>query len=170
MSGRGRNHRLWIQFVHNHVTVEGERIWSLGVKITTSLLLQVCRNAVTMQETPSPGNVVCTLSGKTLLDQIDHNFVYRYCQARQVVRRINSGSKSRSAAFNVLAEKKVVFHLGSVARSIFSPLMITSTLYLQLANLSTENSLRRQLFRSQVYSGSKRIVTQHQNSFKVPVS
>ena len=125
MSGRGREHRPCVQFVCNHVTVECERMWILGMKITISLLLQVCRNAVTIQETPFPGNTVCTLSSKTLLDQIDRNFVYRYRQGRQVVPRINSGSKSRSHAFNVLTEKKVVFHLGSVARSIFSPLIVT---------------------------------------------
>ena len=106
-------------YVHNHVTLECERMWSLGVKVTTSLLLQVCRNAVTMRGNLFPGNNVCTLSGKTLLDQIDRNFVYHYCQSRQVVRRMNVGSKSRSA-LNLLIEKKVIFHLASGARAFWN--------------------------------------------------
>lgn len=45
-----------------------------GVKITTLLLLQVFRNAVTMQGSPFSGNAVRTLSSKTLLDRIDRYF------------------------------------------------------------------------------------------------
>ena len=39
----------------------------LGVNITRSLLLQVCRNAMTVQGTSFPGNSVCTTTGKNCL-------------------------------------------------------------------------------------------------------
>ena len=90
------------------------------MKVTTSLLHQVCRNAVRMRGTLFPGNNVSTISGKTLLNQIDRNFVYRYCQSRQVVRGMNIGSKFGSPAFNVLTEKRVAFQLRSGARAFWS--------------------------------------------------
>ena len=89
----------------------------LGMNITTSLLLEFCRNAVTMQGTPFPENNEWGSYGKMLLDQIDRNFVFLYCQSRQVLQRINSECKSRSPTFNEFTPRKVAFQLRNVDRA-----------------------------------------------------
>lgn len=107
MSGRGWKLRPWVQYVRGFVADEFERMWNIGAKITYSMLLEIARYAVNQPGSLFPGNFVCLISNRTMLDQIDRNFVERFCGATDIVRRINSGNKKRSAEFSDRTEKKL---------------------------------------------------------------
>lgn len=116
MSGRGRKICPWVRFVHEYTTMEFEGSWSIGTKITHPLLLQISRQAVTMNDTPFPGNAVCTSSNRPLIEQIDNSFIERYCQSKKIVKRFCSAKKSRSAPLIDFTEQKIAYHLGIVAK------------------------------------------------------
>lgn len=53
MSGRGRERKERIQFVHDFLDEEFEKLSELGVKITSSLLMDIAKHSLT-----TPGSSV----------------------------------------------------------------------------------------------------------------
>ena len=110
LPGRGRKLREWVVYVRQFVDEEYERLQDLNAKITRQTILQIARYAVTREGTLYPSSWICPENKRAVIDQIDRNFIERYCRTRNLILRANSGNKARSSQFTTIVEKKIAYH------------------------------------------------------------
>ena len=113
--GRGRKLAPWNQFLQEELCREFERLSAMGMNFSSRLIAIVAKDLTrTLQlEEKLP---MTTENGKVILDVIHAGWVQRFMERYNIVSRRQFGKLMMSPAKQIIIEKQVAFHLGTICR------------------------------------------------------
>lgn len=120
MSCRRQKRKECTLFVDTFFDVEFKRRSDLGAKITSMLLMDVAKHALSICGCPVCPDDVGVSSGKPCSDLINNDYITRYRQLSDIVRRRKCGNLSRSPEFEEWSHRCVAYYLGVVSRAFQS--------------------------------------------------
>lgn len=95
---------------------EVKRLRELGVKITYITLKDIDYAGLSHEQSPVLINDINTETGNTYRQSITNAFITRFRERTQIVRRVLSGKKLRSARYEELLDRRIAYYLGELQR------------------------------------------------------
>lgn len=115
-TGRGRKQALWVQWLHNELQDEFNRLRKAGLQISAQVLIAMAKDILRNSEGQFNAQYVDPKSRQLIIEKIDYSWIQHFMAKKNIVYRKQTGKLSVSPAKLEFIEKTVAFHLGQIKR------------------------------------------------------
>eukprot|EP00171_Calliarthron_tuberculosum_P023739 IDg23739t1 len=120
MGGRGRKRQPWVEYVHGYMIGEFERLQYVGCKLSTDILMKAAVQALQQEGSEFTEATLDNSTGQPISIHITQDFIRRFMDRYDIVRRRQSGALMSSLSATNLIEKRIAYHLGKMEHSFNS--------------------------------------------------
>jgi len=123
LKGRGRKRAKWVQHLYADLLREFERLRSVGLKFSSTVLRDHARFMIESAPPESENHKSVLENNKLILEKITVRWVQHFMCANSIVLRAQTGKLLVSPLKESIIEKSVAFHLGELKRGFQSGLL-----------------------------------------------
>ncbi|CAM6105080.1 unnamed protein product [Calypogeia fissa] len=116
LKSRGKKHEPWVEWLHQELLSEFERLKKSSIKLSPTLLLVVTKQLLLNSENLEFHALAKASDGKELLSKLNPRWIQSFQERFDITQRKQTGKLATSPTHQEYMEKNVAYHLGTVQK------------------------------------------------------